>query len=1385
VDLPVRTFFDVPIVSDLANVIENLLRPGVQAPPTVPIGQVANETSAQLSYSQERMWFIHAMDPGSSAYNIVTGLRLHGKLEPDILQRAVDHLAHRHASLRTRIVAKSGGPIQVVSPEVDIRMSVLDLSHLSGDPQEAELREQASSFAATPFDLSELPLVRLRLFRLGTDQHVLIVSMHHVVSDAWSIGVLLRELAEMYQALVEHRAPNLPEVRLQFADFAAWQRQRLSSDVLLPQLEYWRQQLANSSPVQLPTDRPRRIPPTSRGGHLDFEVSGEVFASMRAWSRRANVTPFMAWLTVFAGVLHRYTLQPDITIGVPIANRRWIESEGLIGPLVNTVVLRTDFAADPTADELLHQVRSRTLDAYTHQDIPFDAVVAHLQPDLAARQSTLFQVMFDYINTPIGELRLPGLQCTAEHVDRRGAQLDLTLVVIDTPQVQRLSLEFNTDLFDPATVQRLSEHLLTLLETMQANPDQTVSTLPMLSGHERQKVLVESNDTSRIYPRNARVHDVVSAQARRTPHAVAVVAGGVEVTYRNLEQQSNQLAAYLLRRGVCRGQTVAVYLDRSVVMPIALLAVLKSGAAYVPIDPAYPPERQRCVFVDSGAVAVLTQRAYACGLSKFVADTSLVCLDDPSVVAAIEACESTCQPSAASAEDAAYVIYTSGSTGEPKGVVVSHRSVVNLLHAMRQQPGLESTDTLVAVTTLSFDIAVLEVFLPLMTGARLVLASREVATDGIRLAQLLDSSAATCMQSTPVTWRMLLDVGWRGTPGFKAICGGESLPPELAGDLLASGVCLWNVYGPTETTVWSTIHRVTRADHRIPIGRPIANTQVYILDPHRQPCPIGVWGELHVAGDGLARGYLHRPELTTERFIPDPFAGVADARMYRTGDVARFLADGTLDVLGRHDHQVKIRGNRVELAEIEARLRQHTAIDDACVLLRESETGEPQLVGYVTPARGQHEYSFGQNLREFLRQYLPEVMVPSAFLWLEALPRTPNGKLDRRALLTLPILADDEAARAANHVSPRDGLEATLVKEWEDLLSCSPIGVHDNFFDLGGHSILAIRLVYRLLERHGWQVPLASFLKSATIAEMADLLRAPVGRASWRSLVEIQTAPGSAPVFLVHDAFGDVLCFADIVNALGANQTVFGLRARGLDGIETPQRTIEDMARAYIDEMRTVQPRGPYRIVGTSAGGSVAYEIACQLEAARESVALLAILDHPAAGGAVVARSPSHVRLQRFAAHLCSNASYWLDIIRRADSREKWRLVMDRARVSARVFGRLSRRQRQTEVMVEDIEATHGLNYVREWPEFRRRLLRAQLAAIAAYRPRPYRGRLVLFRCRRQPIFSSHDPLLGWGPYARGGVEVIDVRTNHRGLLNGAGARFVGTALAHKLAELS
>jgi amino acid adenylation domain-containing protein len=1372
VDLPVRSLFEAPTVRQLASIIDRRLGELAQPPLAESIERLDRSAPLELSFSQQRMWFVQAMCPESSAYNVVLGTRLAGTLDADVLQRAVDVLVRRHEALRTSVRVTPAGPLQAIATDVTVSLPLIDLTSLPADEIEAAARERASAFAAAPFNLSEPPLFRLALIRLAADLHVLVLVLHHVISDAWSIGVLGSELAGAYQALLEHRAPALAELPIQYADFARWQREWLRGDVLQDQLQYWREQLEGLSPLRLPTDRPRPSESAYRGAHVAFDFPRPLLEALRTWSQHENATPFMAFLSAFATLLHRYTGQSDIAVGVPIANRRWLHSERLIGPLNNMLVVRTDFSQEPSSTQLLRQVRGLALDAYSHQDIPFDVLVAELQPDRAANQSPLIQVMFDYINTPIGELHFPQLSWTAEHVDRRGSQFDLALIVIDTPQIQRVSVEFDTDLFDEATIERLVEHLRTLLQSMLVDPEQSVATLPLLPEQERQRMLYEWNATQASYPRESSLCDLVGVHAQRTPRRPAVIAGDDELTCAELEERSNRLAHYLLQRGISRGSVVAVDLERTALLPVALLAVWKAGAAYVPIDPAAPHERRRFILEDSQAVAVVTQSAL--GLQLGDSGLSLICLDAAEERAAIDACPPTRLSTRGEPDDAAYVIYTSGSTGRPKGVQIGHRGVTNFLHAMRQQPGLTPDETLVAVTTLSFDIAVLELFLPLLVGARLVIASRDVVVDGARLARLLETSQATVMQATPVTWRLLLEAGWSPARGFTAICGGEPLPPDLAADLLGRGVTVWNAYGPTETTVWSTLEHVTRAADRIPVGRPIANTRVYVLDAHLQPVPIGVWGELYIAGDGVAHGYLRRPELTAMRFVAESSGAPAAARMYRTGDIARFLADGRLDVLGRTDHQVKIRGHRVELGEIEAILRQHPSVREACLVLRETPSEEARLLAYVTP---QHVGSAdSQELRGFLRHYVPEFMLPSAFVQLDSLPRTTNGKLDRAALPEPPAVV-----RVVSGAGPRDEIERSLVAEWEDLLERSPIGIHDNFFDLGGHSLLAIRLVYRLRDRFGWHVPLATFLRSATVAELADLVRAPTDRGGWRSLVEIQTAPGSTPLFVVHGLFGDLLSFAEVIAALGPEQTVFGLRARGLDGLETPLASVADMAKAYVEEMRSVQPHGPYRLLGWSAGGSIAYEMACQLRAAGESVGLLAILDHPPAGGAAADGPPLPVRIGRIAAHALRNMPYWVDVLRRADLVEKRSLLSDRLRATWRALGRMTGQRTGIETLVQEIEATYGLEYVQEWPEFRRRVLQAQVEGMTHYRPRPYPGQMLLFRCRRQPLLSAHDPLLGWGPYAQGGVEVIEVPGTHRALLRDAAAQLLGRLLSQRL----
>jgi len=858
---------------------------------------------------------------------------------------------------------------------------------------------------------------------------------------------------------------------------------------------------------------------------------------------------------------------------------------------------------NPTFQELLGRVREVTLGAYAHQDLPFEQLVEALQPERNLSHQPLFQVMFVLQNAPMSALELPSLTLSSLEMESSTAKFDLTLSMEDTEQGLVGSLEYNTDLFDAGTISRMLKHFQTLLEGIVANPEQRLSDLSLLTQQERQQLLVEWNDTQADYPKDVCIHQLFEAQAEQTPEAVAVVFEDEQLTYGELNRRANQVAHHLRSLDVCPDSLVGICIERSLEMVVGLLGILKAGGAYVPLDPAYPSERLAFMLEDSQAPVLLTQQGVVALLPK--SGTHVVYLD-----ADWEAIARSSQDNPASnvtGNNLAYAIYTSGSTGKPKGVQILHGAVVNFLTSMRRCPGLTDQDTLLSVTTLSFDIAALEIFLPLSVGARLVMVSRSVATDGTQLLERLNYCGATVMQATPATWRLLLAAGWSGSHQMKILCGGEALSRELANQLLEKGASLWNLYGPTEATIWSTIYQVDNTDGAVSIGRPITNTQIYLLDEHLQPVPVGVPGELYIGGAGLARGYLNRPELTAQKFIANPLSQEPNARLYKTGDLARYQSDGNIEYLGRIDHQVKVRGFRIELGEIEAVLGQHLAVQETVVMVREDVPGNKRLVAYVVV--NQTSAPTVSQLHQFLKQKLPEYMIPSAIVKLEALPLTPNGKVDRRALLA-PDTARPELQSA--FIAPRDTLELQLAHIWEDVLNVRPIGVTDNFFTLGGHSLLAVRLIALLQQQFGQNLPLATLFLAPTIEHLASTLRQPTDERQWSPLVKFQPGGSKRPFFCVPGTGGNVIYFYHLARHLGSDQPFYGLQARGLDGEQMPHTQVEEMAAYYIEALQTVQPQGPYFLGGHSFGSYVAFEMALQLLHQGQEVALLAILDSPA-----------------------------------------------------------------------------------------------------------------------------------------------------------------------------
>ncbi|MBD1913465.1 MULTISPECIES: non-ribosomal peptide synthetase [unclassified Leptolyngbya] len=950
VELSLRCLFDAPTVRQLAETIV-----AQQSSDTAPLQlePVPRNTDLPLAYVQEPLWLLDQLMPSHPFYSVPEAFRIEGSLDVQALEQSFQAIVDRHEAVRTNFLIVDGKPVQVIRPSMSFHLNVVDLEPQAIAPslpvtqQDTELGWLILEESRRPFDLTQDLLLRATLFSMSNTEHVLFINLHHIVCDGWSLSILLHELSTIYQNYVFHTSIALPALKIQYADFAVWNRQWLQDDIREQQLAYWKQKLAGLPPMlQLPTDYARPLTTRYRGARHFLSLSHQVSERLKQLSHQEGATLFMTLLGAFQTLLFHYSGQDDIAIGSLLANRHRPELEALIGFFANTIVLRTDLSGQPTFRELLQRVRETTLEAYAHQDLPFEQLVRSLQPDRDLNQNPLVQVVFNLQNTRTSAWGIPGVALTQLAIDNETVKFDLFLELAETPTGLTGYFEYSTDLFHADTIARLAEHFQILLDKIVANPDQKLSEFYLLTPTEQQQ-LCTWNQTQADIP-SACMHQLFEAQVERTPNAIAVEFEGRSLTYRELNQRSNRLAHYLQTLGVKPETLVGICVERSLEMVIGLLGILKAGGAYVPLDPAYPQARLAFMLEDSEISVLLTQHGLVKKLPTHTAQ--IVCLDTHWEQIAIAPQENL--DSGVTADHLAYTIYTSGSTGKPKGVQIEHRALTNFLHSMRQQPGLTAQDTLLAVTTISFDIAALELYLPLIVGARLVLVSREVASNATQLSRALQQSGATVMQATPATWRLLLAGGWQGNRSLKLLCGGEALPRELANQLLPRCQSLWNMYGPTETTIWSALHPVEPGDGPVVVGRAIANTHIYILNSHAHdvfnPVPIGVPGEVFIGGDGLARGYLNRPELTAERFIWGQLDGTA-TRLYKTGDLGRYRPDGTLEILGRVDHQVKIRGFRIELGDIEAALSQHSSIREAVVVAREDQPGDKRLVAYVVP----------------------------------------------------------------------------------------------------------------------------------------------------------------------------------------------------------------------------------------------------------------------------------------------------------------------------------------------------------------------------------------------------------------------------------------------------
>jgi amino acid adenylation domain-containing protein len=1340
IDLPLRALFEAPTVAGLAARLATARR-AEAIPPLVP-----RERSGEvpLSFAQERLWIVDQLAPGNAAYNMPLAVRLDGRLDVAALGQSFAEIVRRHETLRTTFQTVAGRPVQVIAPEAGFVLPRIDLAGLPETKRAAEAHRLLAAEAVRPFDLAQGPIVRVLLLRLNDREHLCLVNMHHIASDGWSLGVLVREMGALYTAFAEGLASPLPPLPVQYADFTLWQREWLQGEVLERQIDFWRNALAGApTRLDLPTDRPRPAVASLAGAAVPLALSADLASALTALTQRQGATLFMTLLAAFDALLYRVTGQEDLLVGSPVANRGVTQVEGLIGFFVNTLVLRARPTADQPFTDLLSEVRSAALAAYAHQDLPFERLVDELSVGRSLDRNPLFQALLAVQNAPVEALDLPGLTLSPVEAETATAKFDLSLALGTSAQGLAGAIEYATDLFDAATIQRFAGWFARLLAGAVADPEQPLRELPLLTSGEVQQILTAWNDTATSYPREATIHALFAEQAALRPTAIALVGDAAALSYRDLDVAANRLAHHLRALGVGPEVLTAVCLERSIEAVITLLAVLKAGGAFVPLDPTYPADRLAFMLADTAAPVLVTEERLL-GRLPIPEGLQVVCLDHEDEAIGRRAFH---DPGVeVSADGLAYVMYTSGSTGRPKGVAVSHRNVVRLVRETNFAD-LSAGQVFLQLAPLSFDASTLEIWGPLANGGRLAVLPAGQPTLA-ELGAAIERYGVTTLWLTAGLFHQMAEAEPQSLCRLsQLLAGGDVLQAQAIRHLLSEpgGPVLINGYGPTEGTTFTCCHPMTdprQVPSSVPIGRPIANTRVFLLDRSATPVPAGVPGELYAAGDGLARGYLNRPELTAEKFVPAPTAcgESPGARLYRTGDLARFLPEGTVEFLGRIDQQVKIRGFRIEPEEIQAVLSRHPQVREALVIVR-TEGDDKRLVGYLLPAGD--EVPTTVELRDFLREQLPEYMIPSAFVALQAWPLTPNSKVDRAALPA------PERTGSLDRIAPRDVLEHELARLWEDVLGVGPIGIRDDFFALGGHSLLAVRLMAQVEEQLGRTLPLTALFTAGTVEGMAALLREESTPESASNIIPLQPRGSRPPFFWVHPAGGDVLCYAVLSRHLGDDQPLYGIQARGFARDEERPGSLEEMAALYIDEIRLRQPEGPYFLGGWSLGGPVAFEMARQLRALGETVALLAILD-----GAPFLETARPEE---------SDVDYLLDIA--AYVGNFWGRAPE---VSPEHLASLDS-DGQIAYVADCLAAVDFLPPGTGERQLRRVLAvyRANVTALRRYQAGFYPDGLTLLRAEERPdapgLLGRED--LGWRDLAGGPVEILTVPGNHLSLL--------------------
>lgn len=1311
----------------------------------IPIKAVNSTGLYPLSSAQSRIWFMENLDKDITAYNIPLDFRVTGKLNITLLEKSINLLIERHEALRTVFINEKGIPFQKILQELIVPLEIVNLEKEPEELKENLILSQSLEHAKFKFDIEHGPLCHFRLVVVDAQEYIFLLNFHHLVCDAASVGIFMEELVEVYKSLVDERQANLQPLLYKYSDYASSEKQWLGGEEYKKQLDFWKKELSGIPDIlKLPINHRRPKIQTYNGAEYHFTIERELKDKLDLISKKNGTSLFIPLLSAFGILLSRYSLQDDLVIGVPVAKRNNFDLESLVGVLINSLPIRFNFSEDTSFTETIQKTKQRFFAAFENQEMPFERLVEELKVKRNMSAPPIFQVLFNFLTVYQKEINLPGLSFKMLNGERATSQLDLTLTVNDYKTSLGCNFEYNTDLFDRDTIVRLAGNYLTFLQQIPTKEDLPARTIFLLTSDEKKLMLEDWNKTDAEYPRNSCVHQKFEEQVVKTPDSIAVIFEDEKLTYSELNARANKLAHYLVSKGAKEDTIVAICLERSIDLIVGLMAIAKAGGTYLPLDPIYPKARLGLILEDARPVLFVTQTSLIeqipeCNAERIFIDKREAYLG-----------ESDENLHYGNPQQAAYILYTSGSTGKPKGVQIKHHSTLNAVNSITKKMRVTSRDTLLAVTTVAFDVAEMDFYLPLLNGAKLVIANQETVHDIELLKIKINESSATLFLATPVTFKMLILSSWKGKSDLRVLSGGEALSRDLAGKLLERCGEVWNGYAPTETTIYSLVKKVlpenTIGDGYVELGRPLDNTILYVLNSKNVPVPIGVPGELYIGGDGVSIGYLNLEELTKERFIQDPTGTYPGKRFYKTGDLVQYQPDGTIAFLNRIDFQVKIRGFRIELGEIESVLLQVKGIKENVVIVREDKTGEKMLVAYYIPD-GKQEVT-DKELRQYLKERLPDYMVPGAFIHMDRFPLTSTLKVDRNAL---PEPNFDKARESTAYVAPKTQTEQKLARIWSSLLSQKKIGIHDDFFEIGGHSMMAVALMTKIEKELNIRLPLASLFDRSTIHSLAELIDNDSDDIEWRSLVPIRPTGKKKPLFLVHGLGLNVLLYTTVINFLDPEQPVYGLQAKGLNGVDEPLDSIEKIAAYYISEIQSVDKEGPYALAGFSLGGRIAYEMAWQLNEMGKKVSFLGVVDTTAEG------SVNHYPfIKRYISRLKYATNYVL-----------WNIGSffkepneTKLSVIRRKWQGLEKKLRRMDVKVEKQDAI-SKGKRNELPKYLRKVHRANHIANRNYIIKPYVGCIHLYKAQKQTFYIPEPEDYGWNHVAKGGVVIHEIPGEH------------------------